>query len=310
MARKSSVCCRRCSHEVCKMTTSVFAPSAAFRSPGMQHRGFPARMDSSFYTTTGWSTNKSKRRGDQSDSGSSSSTTASNAAVSALALLSFLFFLNMLQQNLSAGQQQTLLFMVNNTGTTTGNATRLTANRRRRPLIAVAQVKAKQGFNGRTRLTIKTMKNMKIRKRRPRSMDDDLERKHVEQINDYGDLSEAPPPFMMPGLPEGDFLQLSAWLKGQLTSDELQNDLIDTMTNCRALVACSMRKVPGQARNVTILQNENIRQILIEAGFYAEADHLDEACDDLQQLSGKECNALAASLSKLLPTVQLHTPKN
>jgi len=85
----------------------------------------------------------------------------------------------MLQQQLSAGQQQTLLFMVNNSA----NGTRF--NRRRRPLIAVASVQAKQGMNGRTKLTIKTMRNGKIKKRKQRDLEDVAEEKErkIQQVD-------------------------------------------------------------------------------------------------------------------------------
>lgn len=68
--------------------------------------------------------------------------------------------------------------MVNNS-----NGTRF--NRRRRPLLAVAMVKAKQGFNGKTKLTIKTMRNGKIKKkRRPRDAEDyeenEIDNSHVD----------------------------------------------------------------------------------------------------------------------------------
>lgn len=50
-------------------------------------------------------------------------------------------------------------------------------------------------------------------------------------------------PIMMPGLPHGSSMQLSAWLQGQLTADELKNDLVDTLTNCRAVIACTVYKM-------------------------------------------------------------------
>jgi hypothetical protein len=49
-------------------------------------------------------------------------------------------------------------------------------------------------------------------------------------------------PIMMPGLPGAGSMQLAAWLHGQLSADQLRNDLVDTLTNCRAVVACTMHK--------------------------------------------------------------------
>lgn len=51
---------------------------------------------------------------------------------------------------------------------------------------------------------------------------------------------DRPPPVMMEGLQSGSTLQLSAWLKGQLSASELRADLADTLTNCRAVVACNV----------------------------------------------------------------------
>ncbi|XP_065333707.1 uncharacterized protein LOC135935366 [Cloeon dipterum] len=309
--------------------------ATSLRALPMQHRGFPARMD--YYTTPGLLTSKSKRRSESSgwssssssSGGSSSSTTASNAAVSALALLSFLFFLNMLQQNLAAGQQQTLLFMVNNTAATgtTANASRLTLNRRRRPLIALAQVNAKQGFNGRTKLTIKAMKKMRLKKRRrPRDLNDepepfleysndiDLQTEDEQYDDDDTDLTmadedeegEEAPPVMMPGLEHSGALQLSAWLQGQIGADQMRYDLVDTLTNCRAVVACNLHKASKQGTltsTPTSLPDDSLKKLLGEAGEYAESGHLDEACEDLLLAAGDECNALAKSFSALLPNL-------
>jgi hypothetical protein len=44
------------------------------------------------------------------------------------------------------------------------------------------------------------------------------------------------------------------------------------------------------------------RKLLGEAGEYAEPGHLTEACDDLLEAAGDECNMLAKSFSSLLPT--------
>jgi len=52
--------------------------------------------------------------------------------------------------------------------------------------------------------------------------------------------NDRPPPVMMEGLQSGSTLQLAAWLKGQLSASELRADLADTMTNCRAVVACTI----------------------------------------------------------------------
>jgi hypothetical protein len=51
---------------------------------------------------------------------------------------------------------------------------------------------------------------------------------------------DIPPPVMMEGLQSGSTMQLSAWLKGQLSASELRADLADTMTNCRAVLACTV----------------------------------------------------------------------
>ena len=51
---------------------------------------------------------------------------------------------------------------------------------------------------------------------------------------------DIPPPVMMEGLQSGSTMQLSAWLKGQLSASELRADLADTLTNCRAVVACTV----------------------------------------------------------------------
>jgi hypothetical protein len=66
---------------------------------------------------------------------------------------------------------------------------------------------------------------------------------------------------MMPGLPHASSLQLSAWLQGQLSADELRNDLVDTLTNCRAVVACSVHKTAMQSDSggTSILPEEVIR---------------------------------------------------
>jgi len=71
------------------------------------------------------------------------------------------------QQQLSLGQQQTLLFMTNSTA----NGTRI--NRRvRRPFVTLASVQAKQGINGRTKLTIKAMQNAQIKIRKQRDLEE------------------------------------------------------------------------------------------------------------------------------------------
>jgi hypothetical protein len=45
------------------------------------------------------------------------------------------------------------------------------------------------------------------------------------------------------------------------------------------------------------------RKLLGEAGEYAEPGHLDEACEDLLEAAGDECNTLAKSFSSLLPAL-------
>jgi len=63
----------------------------------------------------------------------------------------------------------------------------------------------------------------------------------------------------MPGLPQVNALQLSAWLQGQLTAGDLHNDLVDTLTNCRAVVAC---KVLGSAKlsdNPSVISDDIVR---------------------------------------------------
>lgn len=52
---------------------------------------------------------------------------------------------------------------------------------------------------------------------------------------------------MMQGMPHGSTLQLAAWLQGQLSADQLRDDLVDTLTNCRAVVACSVHKTATQS---------------------------------------------------------------
>lgn len=66
------------------------------------------------------------------------------------------------QQQLALGQQQTLLFMTNSS-----NFTR----RVRRPFVPIAAIKAKNGINGRAKMTIKAMKNTILKLRRQRDLD-------------------------------------------------------------------------------------------------------------------------------------------
>ena len=66
---------------------------------------------------------------------------------------------------------------------------------------------------------------------------------------------------MMPGLPHASALQLAAWLQGQLSADQMKNDLVDTLTNCRAVVACSVHKTAQQSdlSGTNMLPEEVIR---------------------------------------------------
>ena len=65
---------------------------------------------------------------------------------------------------------------------------------------------------------------------------------------------------MMPGLAHGSSMQLSAWLQGQLTADELKNDLVDTLTNCRAVVACTVYKMSKEDHSThSALSEDDVR---------------------------------------------------
>lgn len=68
-------------------------------------------------------------------------------------------------------------------------------------------------------------------------------------------------PIMMPGLPHASALQLAAWLQGQLSANQMKNDLVDTLTNCRAVVACSVHKTAQQSDlgGTNMLSEEVIR---------------------------------------------------
>jgi hypothetical protein len=55
-------------------------------------------------------------------------------------------------------------------------------------------------------------------------------------------------------------MQLSAWLQGQLSADELKNDLVDTLTNCRAVVACTVYKMSKEDHSTQrALSEEDVR---------------------------------------------------
>lgn len=151
--------------------------------------------------------------------------------------------------------------------------------------------------------------------------DDDYEDEDMNLENDS--------PIMMPGLPHAGSMQLSAWMQGAMEGSDLKYDLVDTLTNCRAVIACTTyrtaKKTDASSPNyvsdttlkyvkiIVILQyqfyltNFQYRKLLDEAGEYAELGKMDEACEDLIQASGEECTLLAQSLGKLSPDIgKLH----
>lgn len=86
------------------------------------------------------------------------------------------------QQQLALGQQQTLLFMTNSS-----NFTRF--RRVRRPFVPIAAIKAKNGINGRAKMTIKAMKNTILKLRRQRDLDgvaamDNEHQQHLDVENE------------------------------------------------------------------------------------------------------------------------------
>jgi hypothetical protein len=121
---------------------------------------------------------------------------------------------------------------------------------------------------------------------------------------------------MMPGLPDSSSLQLQAWLDGKIDAEDLRYDLIDTLTSCRAVIACSMHKTAKGADpkavpedtirfeisffKVIIPDHLFCRRLMGEAGEYSEPGHVDEACEILLKAAGKECTTLAKSFSSLL----------
>ncbi|XP_065333708.1 uncharacterized protein LOC135935367 [Cloeon dipterum] len=246
------------------------------------------------YSSPGWSSGPS---GPSSGwkSGWKGSRGASNAAVSALALLSFLFFLNMLQQNLSSGQQQTLLFSTNTSG-------RNRFNRRvRRPVIAVAQLKNDA-------VELKTRPNAKFLVRKTRQINPFAQNEEPESREPLEDIgpTDPPPPVMMEGLAQGGALQLGAWLQGKLSADQLRTDLLDTLTNCRAVVACALHTNDNDQK----MPAGQLKKLLGEAGEFAadtSEDNLKQVCRDLTLAAGDECSALALSFAGLLPSTERAT---
>ena len=43
----------------------------------------------------------------------------------------------------------------------------------------------------------------------------------------------------MPGLPHAGSMQLSAWMQGAMEDSDSKYDLVDALTNCRAVIACT-----------------------------------------------------------------------
>lgn len=77
--------------------------------------------------------------------------------------------------------------------------------------------------------------------------------------------SENYSPIMMPGLPHAGSMQLSAWMQGAMEDTDLKYDLVDTLTNCRAVIACtSYRAAKGTDReSPSFISDTTLKYLII-----------------------------------------------
>ncbi|CAB3373988.1 Hypothetical predicted protein [Cloeon dipterum] len=235
------------------------------------------------YTAPGWAAYK----GVVSKAGS-------HAALSALTLLSFLFFLNLLQQQLTSGQQQTLLFMVNNTAPVNREGKRM--KRAHNATFLAAHSERRLRDLRPNALHARRLKRSASKLLRERSTEPSMPALEPPHPLATPPTAELTPPVMLEGLPRGSALQLSAWLSGQMSADQLMTDLADTLANCRAAVACIVHRDSNNHPS-----NENtVRKLLLEAGEFTEVGRIKEACASLLHSTKEECTTLARAFTSLL----------